>query len=476
MAAITSAGIGSGLDVDKIITSITQAERAPLTKLQNRASAIQAKISTYGQIRSLLGELNSASRELWLDRGWNGTKINASASHVVATSTGQPQVGNYSIDVKQMASGQTGSTSASVGESEMMGTGGVIRIKGGVLGANGYDINVSGGFTLTQIVTTINNTSGLSDHVQASTVAGDDGKQRLVLRSRATGSDKAFSVEFGSGVTGGQLDAIDPAASSNFAKLAQGGFNVTQQAKNANILFNGVEVSSSTNVFDKVIAGVNLTVASVGTSNISVTADKDVTRNNIQKFVDAYNNLNKLLSQATKFEEDEKTKQKTVGPLQGDSATVSLQNSLRMLTQGIVTNATGGLKRLSDVGIEMQRGGTLSLNTSKLNAALDKPEQLKAVFAARDDVTGQGGGIATKFKAMTDKMLSLSGTLDKKDEALQAELNLNSREQARVEQRASSVAKRMRAQYTALDSKMGRINSINSYVTQMVNAWNKSKG
>ena len=72
-------------------------------------------------------------------------------------------------------------------------------------------------------------------------------------------------------------------------------------------------------------------------ATLNVKADTEAMKKNIQEFVEAYNALNDLLTQSTKYDEESKT----AGVLQGDSATVSLQNSLRMLTQGI-SGSTGG--------------------------------------------------------------------------------------------------------------------------------------
>lgn len=463
--AISSTGVGSGLQVDSIISQLTAVERRPIAKLQTQASSIQTKISSYGKIRSLVNELNSAARTLTLDRSWNATKISSSTSNVAAASTGIPVAGNYNVDVKALASGQTMASKETFSASDVMGTDGKLKINGGNLGTTGYEVNISSMMSLTQIVGAINQTEGLSDKVQASIVATDDGTQRLVLRSRGTGSDTNFNVS----VTD-SAGADATALPTKLAKLAQG-FDVTQSASNARLSFNGVEISSKTNVFDSAIPGMTVTASAVGTSVISVSADKDAVRNNIKKFVDAYNSLNSFLSESTKFEQGTGGKANTVGPLQGDTVTVNLQNSLRMVTQSSIQGDQGAMRRLSDLGIQMQRGGTLSIDESKLTAALNRPEEAKAVFNQAASI-GHGGGIATRFKSLTDRMMALNGDLDKRTDALNATLERNSRAQAAIEARATALGERMRKQYSALDVKMSKINGMNSYVTGMVNALN----
>jgi flagellar hook-associated protein 2 len=55
MATISSIGIGSGLDIESVITQLVAVERAPVTKLQTEATSLQTKLSTYGKLQSGMG-------------------------------------------------------------------------------------------------------------------------------------------------------------------------------------------------------------------------------------------------------------------------------------------------------------------------------------------------------------------------------------------------------------------------------------
>ena len=274
-----------------------------------------------------------------------------------------------------------------------------------------------------------------------------------MLRSKETGTDKAFTVDL----------------SAAPAVLGQ---NTTQNAKNAKVELNGLVVESSSNTFANTIPGMSFTVSEVTSTaaTLNVKADTEAMKKNIQEFVETYNELNDLLTQSTKYVEESKT----AGVLQGDSATVSLQNSLRMLTQGI-SGSTGGLTRLAEIGIQMQEGGKLSTDTTKLDKALTNLEGLKGLFANKADALGQGGGIAVNFKNFTDKLLSFDGTLNTKTDSLERTLKSNSAEQTKVNTRADTLEKRLYAQYSALDTKMASLNALNAYVSQMVTTWNKAK-
>ena len=56
-ATISSAGIGSGLDVNSIVTQLMAVEKQPLTKLQAAGAELQTKVSAFGQMQSVISAL-----------------------------------------------------------------------------------------------------------------------------------------------------------------------------------------------------------------------------------------------------------------------------------------------------------------------------------------------------------------------------------------------------------------------------------
>lgn len=503
--AISSVGIGSGLDVERIITETVALEKEPIKTLEVKAETINSKISTYGQIKSSVDTLNSAARDLTLDSGFDAVKINSSNSSAVnATMTGLAAQGSYNVTVDKLAQSQT-SASIKLGAKDTMGAAGTMRFVIGNPGKAGAELktvnlDIASSDTLEGIVAKINGNPDLSKSVVASVITDSTGKQQLMVRSRDTGLDNQFNMSIGTAadaatVTQADVDAwnalsdkdkkatpfpvigsfkpVDVEDGSNLSKLAVvGGITVKQAAQNAEIKLNGVEMESNTNTFKDIIPGLSISVSAKGESLLSITQDKDATQEKIQKFVDAYNAVNELLAASTKYDQESKT----AGVLQGDSSTVSLQNSLRMLTQGIAGNATGKFNRLSDIGIQMQQGGALTLDAAKLQEALGDMDSVKSMFAAKPDALGNGGGIAVNFKTLTDELLAYEGTLNNKTDSLEKQLELNKAEVEKVEKRAETVEERLRKQYTALDVKMASLSSLDSYISQMVTSWNKSKG
>lgn len=465
--AISSAGIGSGLDVAKIVEQMVTAEKTPLKKLETRAEGIQTQISTYGEIKSLTSTLGDIVSKLSRDSAWNTVSISSSNTTISGTMTGIASPGTYNIKVTQLAQAQTsvvggGASAAPLAKDEAMGSAGKMVLN---VGSVTKEIDISTSDTLTQIAAKLNEAGA---GVQASVVTDVDGKERLMLRSQKTGADGSFSLAIDPGQTGTGLQA----------KL---GVKEAQAAKNAVVELDGVTIESSSNTFANTLPGMSFTVSEVTTNPATLTVKQDTEsmKKNIQEFVDAYNALNDLLAKSTKAvrtedgKVDESAQNSGAGVLQGDSGTVSLQNSLRMLTMG-GSGSGGAFKHLSDIGIQMLEGGKLSVDATKLDKALTSVDDLKGLFAHKADSLGQNGGIAVNFKGFTDKLLAYEGTLNNKSDALEKSLKANAAEQTKVNERATALEERLYKQYSALDVKMSSLNALNSYVSQMVTTWNKS--
>ena len=104
MAAISSVGIGSGLDVKSIVSQLVALEKQPLAALQTKEAGIQTKITTFSQIKSLVSTFADAASKLTLDSGWGAMTVNSSDSTAVnAAVSGVATAGEYAFEVQQLA-------------------------------------------------------------------------------------------------------------------------------------------------------------------------------------------------------------------------------------------------------------------------------------------------------------------------------------------------------------------------------------
>lgn len=454
MAAISSVGIGSGLDVKSIVSQLVALEKKPLVALQKADTLNDTRISTYGKLKSLVSTFADAAAKLTRDAGWNNLSVASSNSSAVnAAVSGFASAGNYSVSVSKLAQAQTTTTGA-VPKGTLLGAGTVTLT---VNGGSPTVINIGDGTGDTSLAGIASKINGANAGVTASVITDASG-DRLMLRSTATGADKAFTVSAQSTSPSTGLDGLV--------------FSTTQPAQNTEAKINGVDVVSSNRTFADTIPGLTFTASAVTTTaaEIAVTADTATTKKNVQAFVDAYNAVNDLLASSTKYD----ATSKVAGELQGDATTVGLQNLLRT-TMGRIAKNDGPFSQLSDIGISIQRGGNLAVDATKLDKALSTTEgadNVKKLFATAG--SGDNMGVAARFKALTTDMLSLTGTFANKTAALAKVHKLNADEQDKVNTRAGQVETRLNTQYSALDSKMATLNALNTYVSQQVTAWNKS--
>src|SRR5690625_111864 len=107
MAGISSAGIGSGLDINELVGKMLAYERAPVqTRLDTKEAGLQAKLSAFGTLKSTLSSLQDALQGL-RDLEAGRTATSGDADSVGVSATRDAASGTYRITVSQLASAQS---------------------------------------------------------------------------------------------------------------------------------------------------------------------------------------------------------------------------------------------------------------------------------------------------------------------------------------------------------------------------------
>lgn len=475
MPAITSLGIGSGVDINSMVTQLVALESRPLVQMRSAASALQTQVSSYGQLSSLFSSLQSAANKLTGSSLWSQSVASSSDESAVQVVGGSSAAaGSYAISVDNLATSQTVvSTSAYASATELVGSG-TLTIDIGSwdqppmnfvpqVGRDPVTVAVTGSDTLQTLRDKIN---GLGAGVTASIVT-DNAGARLSLRATNSGADNAFRISVADDDGGA---ASDGAGLSRFAFDPQNGSTTMEQkvpGENARATVNGIAVESQTNELSSVIEGMTLRLRKegFGTADVAVTSDRTAVKTAIQGFADAYNALTKAITEQTKYDPTSRVG----GPLQGDSAATGLQRQLRnLLNTGSGASSTFG--RLSDVGLQLQRDGTLSVDSAKLDTATSNLPELKKAFANTDTLNPANDGFARRYASLATQVLGIDGSLTTRTEGLRQRLTQNSEDQAKVGDRVERFQARLVAQYTAMDASLSRLNSLSSYVTQQLNA------
>lgn len=299
------------------------------------------------------------------------------------------------------------------------------------------------------------------------TVLKSGNTERLSLQSTTTGSDAGFSISSDGGFAA--LDSLSFTSLTNGAESAAG-MESSQSGLNAKLKINGVAIESATNTVANVVPGVTLNLLQTTTAGspaqIVVSQDTAAIQKKIQAFADAYSTLNKNLTDLTKY-----VPGGTSGVLQGDSTTVGIQTVLRRTISSASVGST--FSRLSQIGLEQQTDGSLTLNATKLTAAMSDMANLQNLFTTNNSDSATNG-FALKLRDFAKGLLAADGTVSNKSAALQGAITRNGDEQDRVTTRAAAVEKQLRAQYSALDAQMAKMSSLSSYVTAQLAQWNKT--
>jgi flagellar hook-associated protein 2 len=483
MASISSAGIGSGLDVNGIVTQLMAIEKQPLTQMQSVAGKLNDKLSSYGKIQSYVSSLRDAASRLTAPANWAQTSAISADASVVSASTGSAATaGAYSIQVQGLASSQALSSGKFAASTTAVGSGTLhIEIGSWQTSPAGFTERVPAGAVTVTIDPGANSLGDIRDKINAAhggvsaTIVTDTGGARLVLRSTATGAENGFRVTAtddasASGSTGlGVLGypPVDPLP-SGFDAMA-----LNQPAANASAKVNGLSVSSASNTFDQVIDNLTFKVNKVSASPVDVTVASDNTalKKLVTDFASAYNDLAKFFSDQTAYN----ATTKVAGALQGDTAVNSLSAQMRNIIGDTLGGAgAGAYTRMAQIGLNPQANGTLAVDTGKLDTALGKVGDVKALFMASDGDTPSSSGFAMRLRSWGDGLLGVQGAVTTRSDSLRRQLDSNSKSQDSFSHRMTTVEARMRAQYSALDTQMSKMNALQTYVTQQIAAYNKT--
>jgi flagellar hook-associated protein 2 len=463
--SISSLGIGSGLDIKNIVSQLVALERQPLEKLKIEATTTQAKVSTFGQIKSLASTLSDNAGKLASVTGWNTVKATSSDAEKLAVSAiGGTQPTSFEVEVQSLAKSQATHSMAILPVGDPVGSG-TLKIEMGKWSGKVFHPGDEGSLefevlatdTVTDVASRING----EDIGVTATVLTDDSGDRLLLRGKELGADSGFRMS----VVKDRDTKVNDA--QGLSRLVQGTV-VDQVAQDALATINGIAVSSSTNAFANKVTGVTFTALkeTAGPVTIAIERDTAAVQANVQAFVESFNAVNAILNEATKYD----AASKAAGMLQGDGTTLAFQSNLRTAVQS-VRKSSEVYSRFNDIGVEMLQGGNLQVNGPKLEAAMQNMPELKAFFT--NSGLGDQKGMALYLKGVITDTLNSDGFFATKDASLKRSLTANATEQTRVNAKAARVEAELNRKYSALDAQMNKLNGLNNYVTQQIAQWNK---
>lgn len=390
--ALTSAGIGSGLPIENIITQLMSFEQRPLKLLDQKVAGFQAKLSAMGTLKSAFATFQTAAQGL-ADIGKFQALTTTVGDAAVATATAgsSAAVGNYSLEVSSLAQAQKLASKGQASATTQLG-GGIISFDLGTISGGTFDSATgkysgatfaSSGTGIKTVTIDPSNSSlaGIRDAINKAGIGvtaslvndGSATPHRLVLTETATG--KASSMKISVSEPGALADLLnhDPAGAQAMTE--------TVKAQNAEFKLDGLAISSATNKVTNVIDGVTLTLAktNAGTpTTVGVARDTKTVTESVGKFVSAFNEINKKMNELTAYNPTTKK----AAALNGDATVRSMQTQLRSLLGSPVANGGTGFSLLSDIGVTV-KAGVMAVDDAKLQKAIENNfNDIAGLFAA----------------------------------------------------------------------------------------------
>ncbi|MFQ3788090.1 flagellar filament capping protein FliD [Halomonas sp. A29] len=451
MATISSLGIGSGLDLNGLLDQLNAAERKKLEPIKIQQKSHQAKISAYGKLQSALTKLQEAAAKLNDSKFFQNVSSNVTGSGVKAAAKSDAPPGRYSVNVTQLATAQSIAAGGVESRTSQLG-GGTVSL---TLGSGApIDIAIAPGKSSLEDVRKAINDS--KSGVTATIVNDGSGSpHRLVITSNKTGTEAAVTATFSGGLEehlGTTLETV-------------------VEAKNASLSVNGIAITSQTNRVEGAIQGVTLDLEEVtaeGSSNTVVVERNTLAiREAVSGFVKAYNELRSTTSELTRFNADTGA----AGELLGDSALRTVESRLRGVLSGGV--GEGQFRMLSDIGITLQRDGTLKLDEEKMSEIVaNDPQALSAFFAGEN----KAGGLAGKLNETLDQVLRDRGLLDNAKRGLESRITGLKDRHERMERSIEQTIQRYRVQFGQLDAMVASMNQVSDYLFQQFDIMNAQLG
>jgi len=442
MPTISAAGVGSGLDIQSIVSQLMAIERQPLQRLQFKQGQLEAQISAYGQLSSSLSNFQAAMEKLGSVSAlkvFNGTSSNPDVVGVTPTSSAE--LGSFGVEVVRLAENHKMATQESLDTDTFGGRrNDALNIQLGSDPANTITVDLRAAKTLSEIRTAINDDPD-NPGVTATIIHGDNNNQKLILTANDSGAENALTLS-----TSGQINL------NAFGFQTLNDIAGDTSLLDAEFTVDGYTITRPSNDISDVISGVTLNLVSEDPGNthtIAIERDLEAVEEAVQSFATAFNELRASI------------KSLRAGQLEADSSLLSIERRIFSVLNNPATGGTYSV--LSEVGLSMQKDGTMSLDSSDLKAALQSDfDGVAQLFAA------DGQGYANRLETLADSWLTTGGLIDSREDGLKARVDDLVDRQISFERNLAIVESRHLAKFTALDALVGQLQGTGQFLTNQL--------
>lgn len=448
------ATISSYLNSSAISSEISTVEKrleAPITVMNDQVKSDKALISAWGSISGAMSSLSSALADIQnISTITNRAVTSNETSVATATVDNEALPGTYALTNVSLAKGQEiyssvisapgGTLSGSAGEM-------TISLKNG----NKETISLSStSMTLSDLAAAINKQAG---GVEASIVGTSEGS-RLVLSSRTTGSDAAFSV---SG-TGALKQFSYSSADAGSDKLAQ-------SATDATFTLNGIPLTSSTNILSSAVAGTTITLAASGNATLAISSAPVGLSGNLGGVVSSLNAAISAISSETKFSSKGagSSSASSAGPLLGNYSASELANELMSAVSSLEASGLSA----TQVGLSISSSGKISFNNASFAAVYAQDPTtvgtlVSKLYSSLKTVTDGAIGTSSSASATGTKN---AGFISAQTSSLNNAINTIEQQVTQTSKQASATINRLSSEYTVAEDRASSASITDAYLS-----------
>jgi flagellar hook-associated protein 2 len=440
---LSSAGLGSGLDVNTIVSKLMQIEQQPLNKLNSDKSDLNTQLSAYGQISSALDSFTTAVGKLKSASGFSAYKVDSSVATVAsATVDSTALAGSHTVSVSALAQSQIqAGTQVFATTSDALNAAGTLSF---TQGANSFSINVDATDSLQSVQSKIN--SATDNTGISASILNDGTGNRLVLTSKNGGTSNSFTVEG---------DLPDTFGFNNNPRYDSSGYeidpngSITQNASDAQVMVDGVPVTATSNTISAAIPGVTLTLKSVGDTTINTSRDTDSLVSMVKGFTDAFNSLQKTID----------TMQQKGGTLEADNTATSILNTLQDVFNSPASIDGSSFSYLAQIGVTFQKDGSLAIDTGMLTDAFNN--NFDSTVSLLSD---SNQGFASRLYDMASSMTNSDGLITTKKDSINSQLRDIDDQTTSIQAALADKEASLRAQFASLDALLGSMQQTSKFL------------
>jgi flagellar hook-associated protein 2 len=401
-------------DFQQILNRTVQIAALPIQQLQSQQSNLIGKKQSLTALNTSLQSLTSALSDLGeLGRTRSLSVSSSNANKVSVVNNGVSAASTYTItEISSVAkaASETTSTGLATAGATAVDTDDSLEL---VLGSTTYALDLS---------TYGNNLNGLRDAINASGAA-------VTATVLNTGSNYYLSISANS--TGAQALQVRTAAGNAGSNL----LSATNQGANAEFKLNGLDVEQSDNVISTVVPGLTFTILDETDVDESITLTASSSRGGtataLNGLVSAYNSArDKVRLQIGE----------NAGLLSGDFAVGEVSRTLREIAGYRGPGST--VKSLADLGIELDKSGVMSFNSTKFYSL--GTAAVEAAFTFLGSETTGFGALSRKLDQISNPITGFIRTqqnnYDASDTRIQKQVAAIS---ARIERLQASMSQKL---------------------------------